>query len=552
MILNKKLTPYIYILFFGLFSSGIYGQKNNVFNLKIKSNDSLENKTIKSINYKRAFNNFKNLKETKDSVLSVLNEQGFYTLLLEKLTQQENNYTYSLKLGVKLKETRIKINSKNKTTLKSLNLNINNGYLITKNQKLKPLLNLISNYLIENGQFFSKVTLINSEVKNQTLFTELQIQNSKKRTINRTIIKGYSDFPSPFVYHYLNLNKKQILNESNIEEISKKINRLNFTKEIKKPEILFSKDSTLLYIYLKKQPSSNFDGLINFSKENSKLNFRGYLDLNLVNIFNKGEEVKINWRNNSNNKQDFTLKTKIPYLFNSKISTEASFNLYRSDSTFTNTNSKITLSYPLSNNTDFSILYSSENSTNNIVSNNISSFAKKMIGVGLNYNSQKENQFNIGFHVSFGTRESNVKTKQHLVNFSTSGLIKVSEKIHFLIRNKSSFLSSDSYLENELFREGGNNSIRGFKEQTILTSKFSFINSELRLLSINNSYIYSIHDAGVFYINSKNSILYSVGVGYNYVKNNNSIDISYALGASTEAISTINSSILSIKVLTNF
>ena len=175
-----------------------------------------------------------------------------------------------------------------------------------------------------------------------------------------------------------------------------------------------------------------------------------------------------------------------------------------------------------------------------------------MIGVGLNYDSQKENQFNIGFNVSFGTRESNVKTKQHLVNFSTSGLIKVSEKIHFLIRNKSSFLSSDSYLENELFREGGSNSIRGFKEQTILTSRFSFINSELRFLSINNSYIYTIHDAGAFYINSKNNILYSVGLGYNYIKNNNSIDISYALGASTEAISAINSSILSVKVLTNF
>ena len=172
-----------------------------------------------------------------------------------------------------------------------------------------------------------------------------------------------------------------------------------------------------------------------------------------------------------------------------------------------------------------------------------------MIGVGLNYNSQKENQFNIGFHVSLGTRDAKTKTKQYLLNFSASGLIKASEKIHFLIRNKSSFLSSDSYLENELFREGGNNSIRGFKEQTILTSKFSFINSELRLLSINNSYIYSIHDAGVFYINSKNSILYSVGVGYNYVKNNNAIDISYALGASTEAISAINSSILSIKIL---
>ena len=304
------------------------------------------------------------LKKTKDSVLNVLKEKGFYTLLIDRFYQQENNLTYFLKLGIKLKEIHIKVKPKDQELLREVNLKSNKNILSLKIEKLKPTLNLVSNYLIERGQLFSKVRIVNSVIKNQILYSELEIENTKKRIINKTIVKGYEDFPISFVNHYLNLNNNQVLNENKMNEISSKINQLNFVSEIKKPEILFSKDSTLLYIYLKKKQSNSFDGLINFSSENKKLNFRGYLDLNLVNILNKGEELSINWKNNSYNKQDFTLKTKIPYLFNSKFSSEASFNLYRSDSTFSNTSSTIILSYPINTHTNFSILYNSESSIN--------------------------------------------------------------------------------------------------------------------------------------------------------------------------------------------
>ncbi|WP_347174129.1 hypothetical protein [Polaribacter uvawellassae] len=529
-----------------------YSQENNNYILNIKSKDSIENNSIKSIVYKNIFNKKENLYKTKDSVLNILKEKGYYTLLIDSVNQQKKKYTYYLRLGTKIKDIYIKVQPKDAEIFIALNLKTKNEFLILESEKLKPLLNTINKYLIENGLLFSKVKLINANIKNQSLYTELQISYSKKRSINKTILNGYIDFPSSFVNHYLKLNNKILITENKIEDISKKINRLHFASEIKKPEILFSKDSTILYLYLKKKNANSFDGLINFSTENKKLNFRGYLDLNLVNIFNKGEEIKINWKNNSNKKQDFTLSTKVPYIFNSKISTEASFNLFRNDSTYINTNSKISLNYPLNQFIDISILFSAENSTINFTSNNISNFDKKMFGFGVYYNSHKNSEFNLNFNILFGTRRTNTKNNQLLLNLTSSGIIKTSNKTAIYIRSKSGFLFSSFYLNNELFREGGTNSIRGFNAQSIFSSKFSYLNSELRFLSNNNSYLYSIHDVGFFNLNTRNSVLYSLGFGYNFIKNNNSIDISYIYGNSTEAISSLNSSILSIKLITLF
>tara|TARA_R110002124_G_scaffold86577_7_gene223745 strand:- start:8811 stop:10367 length:1557 start_codon:yes stop_codon:yes gene_type:complete len=516
------------------------------------SRDSIEDNVIKSINYKSIFTKIKQLNRTKDSVLNLLKDKGYYTLLTDSINQKKKKYTYYLKLGSKIKSIYIKIDERDTKIIETLGLKNENEYLIIENEKLKPLLNTINKYLTESGQLFSKVRLINSNIKNQSLYTELQISYSKKRTINKTILNGYTDFPSTYLKQYLHLNDKSVLNENKIEEVSKKINELNFVSEIKKPEILFSKDSTILYLYLKKKMSNSFDGLINFSTENKKLNFRGYLDLTLINILNKGEEIKINWKNNSNNNQDFILKTKIPYLFNSKISSEISFNLFRNDSIYTNTSSRISLSYSISNTTNFFLLLSNENSNNTSTAQNISSFKKKMIGLGANYNSLLNNQFNVDFNILYGTRNTNTKTNQLFIHFDSSILIKTSNKTALFLRNKSDFLFSDSYLENEFFREGGTNSIRGFKEQSIFSPKFSYINSELRFLSDNKSYLYSIHDVGFFALNTESKLFYSIGFGYFYIKNNNSINISLTNGGVNGAVSPLKSALLSIKFLTLF
>ena len=83
------------------------------------------------------------------------------------------------------------------------------------------------------------------------------------------------------------------------------------------------------------------------------------------------------------------------------------------------------------------------------------------------------------------------------------------------LSNATSFLSSDTYLTNELFRFGGINSIRGFNENSIDASLFSVLNTEYRYQFGEGLYVHSIIDVAYFEnqtVTLKEK-LYSFGLG---------------------------------------
>ena len=104
MILNKKFTPYIYILFFSFSVNTFYGQVNNNYVLKMISRDSIEDNVIKSINYKSIFTKIKQLNRTKDSVLNLLKDKGYYTLLTDSINQKKKEVHILFKIGFKNKK----------------------------------------------------------------------------------------------------------------------------------------------------------------------------------------------------------------------------------------------------------------------------------------------------------------------------------------------------------------------------------------------------------------------------------------------------------------
>ena len=66
------------------------------------------------------------------------------------------------------------------------------------------------------------------------------------------------------------------INLKDIETKSERVLDLEFVEEIKSPELLFTRDSTTLYLYLKKKFSNSFDGFIGFNtdEETKKLNLK--------------------------------------------------------------------------------------------------------------------------------------------------------------------------------------------------------------------------------------------------------------------------------------
>lgn len=368
---------------------------------------------------------------------------------------------------------------------------------------------------------FSEISLKNITLKKDTLYASIYIKEAKKRSINKTIIKGYQKVSKKHIKRFLNINKKTLINNQKLKDLTKTITRLKFISEIKSPELLFKKDSTLLYLYLKKENNNNFDGIINFSskEKNTGLLFTGHLKLNLNNILNTGEEFKIAWQANGDERQSFSLYTKLPYIFNSEITPEIKFQIHKQDSTFLNSTTAVNLNYQLRARIHIGASYLKTNSLN--INNNLlyEDYKSTFWGVIFSYHHLYKNKLTFNFNPSFGTRNTDSnKQKQFKFTSQVTYTHDINKRNSFFIQNTTGILKTDELLINELFRIGGIESIRGFDEESILSTAFSYLNIEYRYKTTLKSYFFSITDFGLSKnIESKDN-LSSLGLGYD-IKN---------------------------------
>jgi hemolysin activation/secretion protein len=357
------------------------------------------------------------------------------------------------------------------------------------------------------------------------------------------VLKGYENFPKSFIKNYLNIDSKTTFNKKKLMEISKLSKGLDFVSETKPPETLFTKDSTFIYVYLKKIQGSSFDGLVNFiSQENGELQFNGYLDLKLKNVFHKGEQLNLLWNRFGNEKQELSIAVKIPYIYNSKLSPAFAFSIYKQDSTFLNTHLNAHLKYQIKNNSNLFVSFNSEKSENSTktISNNISTYENYFLGVGYEYKILKNDifrneLFSININPSFGKRKTiDNTTKQIKIATTIAYLLDLNRKNSVYFRNKAALLNSTNYLDNELFRIGGNKSIRGFNEQSIFVKNYLAQNIEFRYQASKNSYLYTITDLALISTTNRKEKLYSLGLGYLFHSNNSQINIATAVGTNTK------------------
>ena len=524
-------STYIYIFLVLFFSEGILGQN---LTLKITSSNPINKKTLKNVDYIKKHIDEESVYREIEKTGAYLKKNGYFLNSIEKIKKVDSIYIAFFILREKTEKAILRIPRNLDIEIPLHKLEDNKLHIPI--EKLESVLKHITIQLDKEGRSFSKVQLKNVKLNEGILFADISALQSRTRTLDRIIIKGYEDFPKSFLKHALDIKKGDIFNQEKILSISRGLKSISFVKEIKAPEALFTKDSTLLYLYIKKEQNSSFDALVNFtSRQDGSLLFNGHVNLKLNNILNTGENFTLFWNSIGEEKQDFKISAKTPYIFNSPFTTEIGFNIYKQDSTFLNTKFESEISYKVGKKTALSLTYNSETSekTKQIAIDEIKSFTNFFIGTEINYRSLKNDKFNLKLNTSIGERTiEEINTTQIKITLSTSYLYKISLRSDFFARNESGYLNSDNYINNELFRIGGANSIRGFNEQSIFTSKYSYFNIEYRYLTATDSYLYSITDFGTFKesLNKMNSFLVGLGIGYSFRKSNNLFRISYVTG----------------------
>ena len=559
-ILNKKITPYIYILFLSCFSHHILGQENELI---LVTNDTIQNRIVSEIYYTKKHPQKKDVLDEINRILQQVKKRGFFTARIDSISKADKTFSAHIDLGKKTNKIIIinKLKPEERTKLYGASQTSESAIdsIKIKTNEFDEFTNQLLKQIDKLGKSFSEISYINPILKNDTLIIELTISDSSNRTIDKVIVRGYNAFPEKFISNYFLINTKTVFSKQKLKTISTLTNRLDFIKENKAPEVLFKKDSTHLYLFFDKLGTSSFDGIVNFSsKENGKgLLLNGNLDLKLNNAFNSGEKFEIIWNKVSDEKTDFKINSYVPYLFNSKFSTTLEFNLYRQDSTFINTNFKFNTDYSINQRSHASVLYRSENSNYllNTLNNEITSYSNYFIGLGYQMKKlsiSKLYDFNKGVKLNLivGKRKTSLESINQLkLHFSVFTNLQINDKGYLAIKNESGLLTSKNYLLNELFRIGGANSIRGYNEQSIFTNGYSYSNIEFRYLLDRSSYLYSITDLGAYKESSTKKIkkLLGIGAGYQFKINNNFVNIGYVISTNSRTNTKLNNSRLVIK-----
>ncbi|RTZ08592.1 hypothetical protein EKM03_03075 [Flavobacterium sp. GSP6] len=567
----------IYILLFNL---GLHCSAQS-FRVLITGKSILETKTIDSLKYNPKHTNTKSIEIELNRLSEDLSRIGYIDNITGPPIQiNDSSYRAKIHLGEKIKAIHIYIGSNKKPNLPILlkEEEEEEDTIILPYPEIDFYLRKKIQELEQNGFALAKLKLTNIKRINAVLYANLKIETDKKRILNAITI-NYEDtnsttkFPSG---HFAQLNRKyktSIFNQKVLDQIYTDFENFGFISQIKYPEILFTKDTTKVYVYLQKRKSNTFDGFIGFSNnENQKITLNGYLDVQLQNILGTGEQLSVYWKSDGNNQKTFKASVELPYLLKTPIGLKAQIQLFRQDTTFQNTKTAIDLSYFINYNTRFYLGYQKTESSaiQNLNNNPISDFNNSFLTSSFNYiklnaansifsiKSSLTLQSGIGSRVLYTLSENTTKSNQFFINIQGVHNFNLNKKNSIYVNSLNYYLQSNNYVTNELYRFGGFNSVRGFAENSLQAYLMTSLLTEYRYIVSPNLYVHSILDYSIYKDKSaidqqdKKENLIGIGMGLGLLTKNGLFKLGLASGSTTNQPIEINNTIVHISYNVTF
>ena len=376
-------------------------------------------------------------------------------------------------------------------------------------------------------------------------------------------LKGNLKVRNEFLIKYLDIEPETPYNEHSFNTISTKINNLSFCNEIKPAEVEFVKNKAVVYTYLDKEASNRFDGIIGLQSDkesNENLSVTGEINLLLNNAFRNGEQLGLSWRKFDAESQDLSIDFMHPYIV-SNIGVDLKFKLSKQDSTYLTTKLNTSLRIFQKGSRHIKVFYqyqsSSLISTSHLVGVSVlpdyADVKTNLLGLGfvhsdLDYPFNPKRGWSIDFTTGIGTHKikKNRKIPEELyedldlngtllnIEWKSELNLPLSNKISYRIKNIGGYLQSNNLFENDLFKIGGLNTLRGFDEDTFRASKYSVFTNELRFIPERNTSFYLFANAAYYKreILDQSSDDFPIGVGFglNFATKAGVFSLNYALG----------------------
>ncbi len=376
----------------------------------------------------------------------------------------------------------------------------------------------VISYLENRGYPFADVSIQTSWTNDTIPVYNLVVNKNRFVTVDSMVVKGSSKIRQSFLCPYLGIRRKSAYNERVVSRISRRLNALPFVAEAQPSGLSFENDKTVLYLYLDKRKTNRFDGYIGFqpvSTLSGRLSVTGELSLDLQNLFNVGESFSARWYSSERYSQFLSLNVDFPYLFYTRFGVDANFSLDKHDTSYLNLDYGFGIPYHFFEDCSLRpfFKYSKSQTLGNkedIVSSMYVGFRTLRYGLTLNvsyldykYNPRKG--FEVMLEASAGNRVidadanvGDVRGTNYQLRSRVVGYIPVYKMFTVVLRAQAGTIGGGKSYQNEMYRIGGEQLIRGFSQNELLATTYLLYSAELRYLFGRNSDFHLFFDGGSY------------------------------------------------------
>ncbi|MCC5916010.1 MAG: BamA/TamA family outer membrane protein [Cryomorphaceae bacterium] len=403
-------------------------------------------------------------------------------------------------------------------------------------------------YYENNGFPFVSLHFDSLEISGGDISAHVEVEPGPLITIDSIAIKGYDKLNRPFFRYRLGIYEGQVYSEQKIRESIRRMERVEYTRYSRDPQVLFSKEKNILFLYIEEEKNNAFSGIAGLnSLPEGGVTITGEVDVRLLNSLKLGEDVAVQWRRPGVEMQMLDLEMSVPFPFHLPLELEGEIHFLRQDSSFLNLQSNFGARFFVSKDLRLRLFY--EGKSSSILSDQTgiegaAGFNSRFLRLGLIWDNT--NHFLLptrGLKVSInggnGRRQSEGDDQnQWIFDGDFRYYQPIYKRLGFFARSMVGQLYGQNLLANEVFRLGGVNSMRGFNEQSIFASSYLVQNIELRYAIDRFSYFNVLGDFGLMENttghNSGRLTLFGIGAGMSFQTELGILNLIYAVGKTND------------------
>ncbi len=426
-----------------------------------------------------------------------------------------------------------------------------------------------------NGYPFAIVSL---EVASTTpdIVASFRWDKGSLQKLDSINIEGDVKISRNVLLQYLDLKQGDRYQEKKLRSITGRLNNLSYLQEDAPSKMVFHPHKNQLNIYIKERKSNSLSALVGLlpnSVETGKFLLTADAACIFQNILGNGEYMHVTYQNLQYRSPRFKATLNYPYLLQTTLGIDATFDLFKKDTAFRRTSYQAGLRYQFSADDYVRLFFQGQsNRLGNIDTQYVKTHKRlpdnadaSVIGGGIEIAlSRLNNRMNPikGFEAKFSAsvlqrrvllseeilalKDSaafdyrslyntyTARTKQWQLIASSSYYFPMSRMLVGKLAYQGALLSGKGVFKNELYQIGGFRLLRGFDEQSIYANQYHVATAELRLLLDAMSYVYLFSDNGYVqsqYVNHQSEDIYNgQGAGAALQTKSGLFSIGYALG----------------------